>query len=227
MLSGLLSLAQLNLKFVSFSKIQEIFTPEQILRGKILQKLQENLYVFRTKGMSLIAEATVPLAAGDIVTVKVLKKRAKIELKLLEVNEKPVRSESNIPVPNFSYSKIPVPQNFLGKGGFLEIYDFHKNNEDDTPAEEPGFTFQIVLETENSDFIVLKAFRVNDVQQIKVYVTNTEFYEQLTAQSDFWYRWLEENSQMKTTVQIYHQEKWDLVRPVEEMHAEYELNMVV
>ncbi|HDL78160.1 MAG TPA: hypothetical protein ENH53_02755 [Bacteroidetes bacterium] len=227
MLSRLLSLAQLNLKFVSFSKIQEIFTPEQILRGKILQQLQENLYVFRTKGMSLIAEATVPMTAGDIVTVKVLKKHARIELKLLEINDRPVRGESNIPVPNFSYSKIPVPQNFLGKGGFLEIYDFHKNNEEDAQAEEPGFTFQIVLETENSDFIILKAFRLNNIQQIKVYVTNTEFYKQLTAQSDFWYRWLEENSQIRTTVQIYHQEKWNLVRPVEEMHAEYGLNMVV
>ena len=61
MISALRNLVRFQLKAVSFAEIREVFSPQKIVQGRILQQLNKGVFVLRTQGMNLVAEATVPL----------------------------------------------------------------------------------------------------------------------------------------------------------------------
>lgn len=226
-LSHILTKANLNLDFISFSQIQKLFKPEQILRGRMVQRLQNNLFVFRTKGLSLIAEATVPLNAGDIVTVKVQKNQRQIELKLLEVNGKPVKDGQNIPIPNFQYARLPVPREFMGREGFLEIYNYQNDENEFSEGQEPILSFQLLLEMQNSEFIVIKAYHLGNSQEFRIYSTDQEFSKFLNSYSKMLLEWLLDKGTENIAVQILHQKYQDLFRPATEIYSAKTLNLTV
>ncbi len=227
MLSQILAKANLKLDFISFSRIQKIFKPEQVLRGRMVQQLRNNLFIFRTKGLSLIAEATVPLNVGDVVTVKVQKNRTRIELKLLEVNGKPVKEGQNIPLPNFHYAKLPIPGEFLGREGFLEIYNFQEDEGASSESGEASLTFQLILETGNSQLIVLKAYRMRNRQEFKICSTDPDFSRMMNSQLPLLSNWLLESGDEPVSVQVLHRNRWDLLRPATESSFDKTLNVRV
>ncbi len=225
MLSQILAKANFNLNFVSFSRLQKFFKPEQVLHGRMVQRLQNNLFVFRAKGLNLIAETTLPLQIGDVVTVKVQKKLKRIELKLLEVNGKPVQEEQNIPLPNFHYAKLPVPKEFLGRDGFLEIYDYEKKESKSPETANGILSFQLLLETGDSEFIVLKAYRLRNRNEFKIFSTDPDFSGMMNRHLPLLSDWLSESEGDAVSVQILHRQRWDLLQPAAENSSEKIVNL--
>ena len=225
MLSQILAKANLNLDFISFSRIQNMFRPEQVLRGRMVQQLQSNLFVFRTKGLSLIAEVTVPLHVGDVVTVKVQKNRKRIELKLLEVNGKPVKDGQSIPLPNYHYAKLPIPREFLGQEGFLEIYNYKNDESNTTEGKEQVLSFQLLLEIGDSEFVILKAYRSKNRQDFKIFSTDPDFSRMMNSHLSLLSDWLSESENGSVSVQILYRKHQDLLRPATELISEKPLNL--
>jgi len=227
MLSQILTRANFNLDFVSFSRLQKFFKPEQVLRGRMIQRLQNNLFVFRTKGLSLIAETTFPLQIGDVVTVKVQKKLSRIELKLLEVNGKPIKEKRNIPLRNFHYAKLPVPKEFLGREGFLEIYEYEKDENESHETGHGVLSFQLLLETGDSEFIVLNAYRLRNRKEFRIFSTDPDFSGIMNRHLSLLSDWLSESDSESVSVQILHRRRWDLLRPATENTSEKIVNLKV
>ena len=227
MLSQIFAKTNFNLDFISFSRIQKIFSPEQVLRGRIIQKLQSNLFVFRTKGMSLIAESTVPLHIGDAITVKVQKNLKRIELKLLEVNGKPVKEGQRFPLPNFLYAKLPVPKEFLGREGFLEIYNYEKDQSEKHETDEGILSFQLFLETGDSEFVVLKVYQLKNGREFKVISTDPDFSGMMNRHLSLLSDWLSVPKGKSVSVQISHRKRRDLLQPATEISSEAALNLRV
>ncbi|NOY77228.1 MAG: hypothetical protein GXO76_05095 [Calditrichaeota bacterium] len=227
MLSQILAKANLNLDFISFSRIQNRFRPEQVVRGRIIQQLQGRLFIFRAKGLSLIAEATVPLQVGDRVTVKVQRNRKRIELKLLEVNGKPVKEGQNIPLPNVHYARLPVPKEFLGRDGFLEIYDYKKEENDFTEDQGQALSFQLLLEIGDSDFVVLKAYRSKNSRNFKIFSTDPEFSKRMNSHLSLLADWLSKPEDESVFVQVMYRKYRDLFHSATELTSEKSLNVRV
>ena len=227
MISALKNLIRFQIKPVSFSEIREAFAPEKIVQGRILQQLNKGLFVLRTQGMNLVAEATVPLQVGDFVTTRVKRRQGRIELKLLTVNGRSVESEQNIPVPDFRYTGVPLPNALFGKTGRLEIYDFTRDEKQTEKEPEGVLRFQLVLETEKGGFLLLKVFRASEQNFYKLYATDPVFYENLLAHSKELFQWFLEEENRSEAVQILHRSESHLFERTRENSERQRLNLRV
>ncbi len=210
MISALRNLVRFQLKAVSFAEIREVFSPQKIVQGRILQQLNKGVFVLRTQGMNLVAEATVPLQVGDFVTTKVRRQRDKIELKLLAVNGHPVEDGPSIPVPDFRYARLPLPSGLFGGNSLLEIYDFSRNEENEETAPGEILRFQLVLNTEAEGVILVKVFRAGNKDFYKIYATRRDFYESLAGEANQLIQWFLHAGEKAGSVQILFQPEGQL-----------------
>ncbi len=225
MISALRNLVRFQLKAVSFADIRDAFSPQKIVQGRILQQVDRGVFVLRTQGMNLVAEATVPLQVGDFVTTRVKKQRDKIELKLLAVNGRPVEDSASIPVPDFRYARLPLPAGLFGRNSLLEIYDFEKKNENGEFASEEVLRFQLVLNTSNEGLVLIKVFRVSGKDFYRIYATNRDFYRNLSQEAEKLVQWFLRSGEKAGSVQILFQPEGQLFETSPEASDVQRLNL--
>ena len=162
---------------------QNRFQTDEIIRGKIIQALpKENIFILHTKGMNLVANSRLALFVGDKIVGKILSNKEKVELKLSEVNGKIVHQQISITEDGLNFARIPLPETFLGKEAFLEIYQ-EKESAQQTEDGGEVQNYHLILSTEHLQSIVVDVKLEKTYLLFNVWIENQELYRFIKSKS--------------------------------------------
>jgi len=179
-------------KPLSTSVLQQHFRPGEVIRGKILQIIPgKQVFVLHVKGMNLVARSKIALFAGDQIKGKITDNRGEIEVKLLEVNGRPVHGKTFFTGADVQYVRIPLAAELFGPGSFLQIYP-----DEDDGGESSGRTSRekvvhLILESRPLQRLVVDLHLTGVRLSGKVWVENRPLLDFLRDRERALCAWIE------------------------------------
>ncbi len=178
-------------KPLSAAVLRQRFRPGEVVRGKILQVIPDKqFFVLHVKGMNLVARSKIALFAGDRIKGKITDNRGEVEVKLLEVNGRPVHGTTFFTAADVQFVRIPLAENLFGPRSFLQIYpDGEKQQSSGGPRRDQAV--HLILESRNLQRLVLDLRLSGSQLSGKVWVERPDLLRFLQEKEAELRAWLE------------------------------------